>query len=235
MVTPLQGKNDGGDDSGGPPKSLGCGGTPSDLHILHLLLQHLVASPPRLLLAPPFLLLLLLLGDLLLNGCRLDERNQLSQVWGDKGPLSPPRPRNGGQGEHRGMLPGGMKFWSFSGTRIPSGVWWFSRMAQMVRVVAHMVAFSICTNSTCGRGTEGTHVTWGKQRNTGRTSLCPLASPCPSSSWSGHSGCAGAGPGSRCSWNRRRARGRRQSQGTRPPDPVFCWLRGSGSLKGGQC
>lgn len=61
------------------------------------------------------------------------------------------------------MLPGGMKFWSFSGMRMPSGVWWFSRMAQMVRVVAHMVAFSICTNSTCGRGMWGTHGTWGKQ------------------------------------------------------------------------
>lgn len=62
------------------------------------------------------------------------------------------------------MLPGGMKFWSFSGMRMPSAVWWFSRMAQMVRVVAHMVAFSMCTNSTCGRGTRETCVTQGKQR-----------------------------------------------------------------------
>lgn len=73
---------------------MGCGGTPSDPHVLHLLLQHLVASPPCLLLAPSFLLLLLLLGELLLDGCRLDKWYELPQVWGDKEPLSP-HPRQG--------------------------------------------------------------------------------------------------------------------------------------------
>ena len=33
-----------------------------------------------------------------------------------------------------------------SGTFTPSGVWWFSTIAQMVLVVAHSVEFSMCTN-----------------------------------------------------------------------------------------
>lgn len=76
------------------PKVLGVWeDTPSDPHVLHLLLQHLLTSPPRLLLAPPFLLLLLLLGELLLDGRGLHKGNQLSQVCRDKGaPLSPPAP-----------------------------------------------------------------------------------------------------------------------------------------------
>lgn len=34
-----------------------------------------------------------------------------------------------------------------SGIIMPSSVWKFSRIAQITRVVAHMVAFSMCTNS----------------------------------------------------------------------------------------
>ena len=44
-------------------------------------------------------------------------------------------------------LPEGMKTLRTSGTLIPSSSWWFSSMAQMERVVAHMVAFNICTYS----------------------------------------------------------------------------------------
>ena len=46
--------------------------------------------------------------------------------------------------------PVGMYGLRTSGTRTPSSVWWFSRMAQMVRVVAVRVAFNMWTYSACG-------------------------------------------------------------------------------------
>ena len=46
-------------------------------------------------------------------------------------------------------VPGGMYFLSTSGTTIPSSVWLFSNTTQMALVVAHIVALSMWTYSTC--------------------------------------------------------------------------------------
>uniref|UniRef100_A0A915CCZ2 Uncharacterized protein n=1 Tax=Parascaris univalens TaxID=6257 RepID=A0A915CCZ2_PARUN len=43
----------------------------------------------------------------------------------------------------------GMNGFSAFGTRIPSSSWKFSKIAHSTRVVAHIVALSMCTKGTC--------------------------------------------------------------------------------------
>lgn len=104
----------------------------------------------------------------------------------------------------------------------------------MVRVVAHIVALSMCTNSTCSRDASRGDTGEQKMGNGVTRAPSPTASPCPSSSWSARSGCASGAPGSRCSWSRTRAHGTPPSLGTKPPGPASCWQRGSGRLVGGR-
>ena len=55
----------------------------------------------------------------------------------------------------------GMKALRASGTTIPSSVWYCSKMAHITLVVAHIVPFSMCTNSACVGG-EGSDVMGGE-------------------------------------------------------------------------
>lgn len=130
------------------------------------------------------------------------------------------------------------------------GITWGHEVSELLRDTDALLRLVVLQDGADGagggthRGVEHVHklhlrqgygkvggVTWRRQGGDEQQpppGLQPSSStsPCPSSSWSVRSGCAGGVPGSRCSWSRTRARGKRRNQGTRPPGPVSYWQRG---------